>query len=101
MVTQEQIKDLTTRCSALEKYLDIERRKIELEEDEMRALAPGFWDDAKKAEAHMKKVKENKKWIEGHKEVSRAVEELQLAFDFVKDGIASEEELDEDSVSTL
>lgn len=94
MVTIEQIKDLVTRCSALEKYLDIERRKMELEEDEMRALAPGFWDDAKKAEAHMKKVKENKKWIVGHKEVAQAVEELQLAFDFAKDGVASEDEVD-------
>ncbi len=61
----------------------------------MRAQAPGFWDDAKKAEAHMKKVKENKKWIEGYATVSRAVEELNLAFDFVKEGISTEAEVDQ------
>ncbi len=61
----------------------------------MRAQAPGFWDDAKKAEAHMKKVKENKRWIEGYTTVSRAVDELKLAFDFVKEGISTEAEVDE------
>lgn len=61
----------------------------------MRTQAPEFWEDAKKAEAHMRKVKDNKKWIDGYHEVSRAVEELVLAFDFVKEGIATEEEVDE------
>lgn len=61
----------------------------------MRAQAPGFWDDAKNAEAHMKKVKENKKWIESYNRIKMAVEELQLAFDFYKDEITSEEEVDE------
>lgn len=60
----------------------------------MRALAPGFWDDAKKAEIHMKKVKENKKWLGGYQKVKTAVEELQLSFEFLKDEVISEDELD-------
>ncbi len=68
---------------------------IELEEDEMRTQAPGFWDDAKTAEVHMKKVKENKKWIEGYNKVKTAVEELQLAYDFLKEEITTEEEVDQ------
>lgn len=95
MISPDQIKDLTTREEALHRFLDIERRTMELEEDEMRSQAPGFWDDAKKAEAHMKKVKENKRWIDGYKHVAQAVEELQLAADFIKDGISTEAELDE------
>lgn len=94
MVTPEQIKDLKQREATLEKFLDIERRKMELADDELRSQAPGFWDDAKKAEIHMKKVKENKKWTEGHKAVKAAVEEVQIAYDFLKDEIATEEELD-------
>ncbi len=43
----------------------------------------------------MKKVKDNKKWIDGYADVKRAVEELTLAFDFVKEGIATEAEVDE------
>ena len=43
----------------------------------------------------MKKVKELKKWIELYNEVHAAAEELQLAYDYVKEGIVSEEEVDE------
>lgn len=42
----------------------------------------------------MKKVKENKKWIEGYNKVKEAVGELQLAFDFLKEEITTEEEVD-------
>ena len=41
----------------------------------------------------MKKVKELKKWIELYNEVHAAAEELQLAYDYVKEGIVSEEEV--------
>lgn len=43
----------------------------------------------------MKVVRELKKWINFYNEVKSAVEELQLAFDFVKEDIVTEEELDE------
>ncbi len=43
----------------------------------------------------MKKVRENKKWINGYHDVSAAVEELQLAYDFCRDGVTTEQELDE------
>ena len=43
----------------------------------------------------MKKVKDLKKWIELYQEVKAAVDEVQLAYEYVKEGIVSEEELDE------
>lgn len=42
----------------------------------------------------MKKVKDLKKWIELYNEVKGIAEELQLAFDFYKEGVTSEEEVD-------
>ncbi len=42
----------------------------------------------------MKKVKELHFWIDGYTEVEKAVEELSLAFDFVKEGIVTEDEVD-------
>ena len=42
----------------------------------------------------MKVVRELKFWLSSYNEVKAAAEELQLAFDFVKDGIVSEEEVD-------
>lgn len=43
----------------------------------------------------MKKVKELKKWIELYSEVQAATDELQLAYEYVKEEIITEEELDE------
>ncbi len=61
----------------------------------MRTQAPGFWDDAKAAEAQMRKVKELKNWVSGYNEVKTAADELQLAFDFYKEEVMTEEEVDE------
>ncbi len=60
----------------------------------MRTHAPGFWDDAKAAEAQMRKIKELKNWVEGYKGVKTAIEELQLAYDFFKEEAVTEEEVD-------
>ena len=60
----------------------------------MRTQAPGFWDDPKAAEAQRRKVKELKRWVEGYNGVKAAADELQLAYDFCKEGVVSEQELD-------
>ena len=60
----------------------------------MRTQAPGFWDDQKKAEQQMRKIKGIRSWIEGYDEVDKAVEELSLAFEFHKEGVVDEAEVD-------
>ena len=94
MITIEQLKAAKDRVEALTRYLDIETKTIQLEEEQLRTQDPGFWDDAKRAEEQMKKVKGLEKWIVGYKEVKLLVEELELAFDFHKEGELSEEEVD-------
>lgn len=49
----------------------------------------------------MKIVRELKGWLNAYGEVKSAADELQLAFDFVKEGIVSEEELDANYAHTL
>lgn len=66
-----------------------------MEEEELRTHDPHFWEEAKSAEIQMKKVRALKKWVELYNEVHTATEELQLAFDYVKEGIVSEAEVDE------
>ena len=56
---------------------------------------PDFWEDRKKAEAQMKKVKDLHFWIDRYREVEKSVEELALAYDFVKEEVITESELDE------
>ena len=95
MITIEQLKDLKVRTEALYRYLDIENKQVQVEEEQLRTQAPGFWDDAKKAEVQMKKVKGLQAWIDGYKEVKTLVDELDLAFDFFKDELVTESEIDD------
>ena len=101
MITIEQLKDVKTRTEALYRYLDIENKKVQVEEEQLRTQAPGFWDDAKKAEAQMKKVKSLQGWIEGYNAVKTLTDELELAFDFYKDELVTEEEVDEAYAKSL
>lgn len=96
MITAEQLKDILDRADALHRYLNIDKKKVELEEEELRTQAPDFWDDPVRAQEQMKKVKEIEKWIVGYKNVKQATDELQLAFDFYHDEMVTEEEVDED-----
>ena len=77
------------------RYLDIENKKVQVEEEQLRTQVPGFWDDAKKAEAQMKKVKALQGWIEGYAEVKTLADELELSFDFYKDELMTEAEVEE------
>ena len=50
MITQEQLKDVLERADALHRYLEIDKKKIEFEEEDLRTQAPDFWEDRKRAE---------------------------------------------------
>ena len=94
MITSDQLKDVLARVDALHRYLDIDKKKIEFEEEELRTQAPDFWDDPQRAQEQMKKVKGIQKWIDGYKDVRDKADELQLAFDYYHDDMVTEEEVD-------
>ena len=94
MITADQLKDVTERVEALHRYLNIDKRKIEFEEEQLRTQAPDFWEDAERAQEQMKKVKGIEKWLKGYENVRTQSDELQLAFDFYKDELVTEEEVD-------
>ncbi|MBO4268240.1 MAG: peptide chain release factor 2 [Bacteroidaceae bacterium] len=95
MITAEQLKDVLDRTEALKRYLNIDSKLIQVEEEQLRTQAPGFWDDPKKAEVQMKKVKSLQGWIEGYKEVKALADELSLAMEFYKEELVTEQEVDE------
>ena len=74
MITIEQLKDVQQRADKLKSYLAIDEKRIQLEEEELHTQAPGFWEDAKAAEAQMRKVKSLRRWIEGYEGVRTATE---------------------------
>ena len=94
MITIEQLKEIQQRADKLKQYLAIDEKRVQLEEEELRTQDPGFWEDAKAAEAQMRKVKGIKAWIEGYEGVRSATEELQLAFDYCKEELVTEDEVD-------
>ena len=96
MITADQLKDVMERADALHRYLNIDQKKVEFEEEQLRTQAPDFWEDPKYAQEQMKKVKGIQKWLDGYKEVRQNADELKLAFEFYKDEMVTEEEVDAD-----
>ena len=101
MITADQLKDVMDRADALHRYLNIDQKKVEFEEEQLRTQAPDFWEDPKYAQEQMKKVKGIQKWLDGYKTVRLYADELQLAFDFYKDEMVTEEEVDADYTKAI
>ena len=95
MITADQLKDIKERTAALKQYLAIDEKIIQVEEEQLRTQAPGFWDDAKRAEAQMKKVKGLQAWIEGYKEVNNRTEEAEMAMELFREEMVEEHEVDD------
>lgn len=101
MITSDQLKDVVDRVDALYKYLNIDQKKVEFEEEQLRSQAPDFWEDVERAQEQMKKVKSIEKWIVGYNNVKQNADELQLAFDFYKEELVTEQEVDDDYKKTI
>ncbi|MBP5560866.1 MAG: peptide chain release factor 2 [Muribaculaceae bacterium] len=95
MITIEQLKEIQERKDALRRYLDVDNKVIEVEEEELRTHVPDFWSNQKEAERQMRKIKTLHFWIDSCKAVEAAVSEVATGFEFVKEGVLEEEELDE------
>lgn len=101
MITSDQLKDVIERAQALHHYLNIDQKKIEFEEEQLRTQAPDFWEDPQRAQEQMIKVKGIEKWLKGYEQVRQMADELQLAFEFYRDEMVTEEELDRDYVKAI
>ena len=101
MITADQLKDVMDRAEALHRYLNIDQKKVEFEEEQLRTQAPDFWEDPKYAQEQMKKVKGIQKWLDGYKTVRLYADELKLAFDFYKDEMVTEKEVDADYAKAI
>ena len=101
MITSDQLKDVLERTDALARYLNIDQKKVEFEEEQLRTQAPDFWEDVERAQEQMKKVKSIEKWIVGYNNVKQNADELQLAFDFYKEELVTEQEVDDDYKKTI
>lgn len=101
MITSDQLKDVMERAEALHRYLNIDQKKVEFEEEQLRTQAPDFWEDPKRAQEQMIKVKGIEKWLVGYQQVRQLANELELAFDFYRDDMITEDELDADYAKAI
>lgn len=99
MTTAEQIKELHSRVSALEKCLHIEEKRKEVAEKEAVSQSPGFWDDPKKAEAFMKALNSVKSWVTSYDKTLSAVDDLDVLQEFSTE--EDSEELDSGYATAL
>lgn len=95
MITNDQFKEIKNRIEDLHKYLQIEKKKIEIINEEEKSASPDFWDDPKQAEVFLKHLRSKKKWVEDYEAIHTQYEDLEVLQEFAKEDKDSENELDE------
>ncbi|MEL6304807.1 MAG: peptide chain release factor 2 [Bacteroidota bacterium] len=93
MVTTDQQKDLIERLGALRRYLDIDAKLIEIENEEEKTAAPGFWDNPQEAQLKMKSLKAKKKWVDDFNSATTLVGDLEVLSEFFQAGEVEEDEV--------
>ncbi|MFZ9027655.1 MAG: peptide chain release factor 2 [Crocinitomicaceae bacterium] len=93
MINQDQFKEVKERVEAIESYLKIPEKRMELSEQELKTQDPDFWNDPKAAEVQMKKIRGIKVWIESFDELTEFLGDLEVLIEFAKEGEATEEEV--------
>lgn len=101
MVRQDDIQALESRLSDLKEYLSVDEKLMQIAEEEKQTQDPEFWNNAKKAEAVMKQIRNLKVWTESYAQAKTALDDVQVIYEFHKEGESTEEELDEAYSSCL
>ncbi len=83
---------------------DVDERLFQLEEKEQQTLNPNFWDDPKRAETILKELKSHKAWLASYGKVKTRIEDVEVLYEFFREGEGTEEEVDskyKDALETL
>jgi peptide chain release factor 2 len=72
----------------------VDNRSREVEDLSSQTLDPNFWNDPKRAESIQRKIGINKKWLDDYAQLAREVDDTEGLFEFQKEGMATEEEVD-------
>ncbi|MFZ2905495.1 MAG: peptide chain release factor 2 [Cyclobacteriaceae bacterium] len=99
-MTTEQLKDLKTRVAALRRYLDYDRKIVEVKDEELITQQADFWNNPKQAEVTLKNIRTKKVWTDAFERVSKLIEDLEVLNEFHEAGDVGDEELDRDYAKT-
>ena len=95
MVTQEQIVKIADRIQKLKTYLDIDKKRILISNEEEKTANPNFWNNPKDAEVVLKNLRSIKKWVDDYQTLETYVDDLAVVLEFYKEKEATEEDLNE------
>jgi peptide chain release factor 2 len=74
---------------------------MELDEQESKTHDPAFWDDPKAAEEQLKKIASIRSWVTAYDQLGQLVGDLELMPDFIKEGVLTEAEAQEQYAAAL
>ena len=72
---------------------DVDAKRIEIANEEEQTFDPNFWNDSKAAEIVMQSIRNKKKWIEDYETGITLVEDLEVIYEFHKEGEASTDDV--------
>ena len=93
MINQGHIKELKERTERLRSYLHIDKKKIDIRNLEEKTADADFWNNQKEAKKVLSRIKSLKSQVEDYERLERAVEDIQVLYDFYKEGEAEEDEV--------
>ncbi|MGB1042562.1 MAG: peptide chain release factor 2 [Tenacibaculum sp.] len=93
MITHDQLKDIAERIGKLKGYLEIDKKLIEINNEEEKTADPDFWNNPKEAEILMKSLRFKKKWVNDYNAIITMNEDLIVLYDFYKEGDIDEKEV--------
>lgn len=94
MITNDSLKKLQKRIADLKKYLEIDKKRIEISNEEEKTGNPDFWNNQKEAETLLKKLRSLKKWVEDFENIESYFEEIGVLFDFYQEKEATEADVE-------
>ncbi|NCT09280.1 MAG: peptide chain release factor 2 [Flavobacteriia bacterium] len=101
MITLEQLKDISIRIEKLKSYLEIDKKLIQIANEEEKTANPDFWNHPKEAEVLLRELRFKKKWVSDYQEVTSLNEDLNVLYEFYKEGEVEESELEDQFEKTL
>ncbi|MDP3945492.1 MAG: peptide chain release factor 2 [Lutibacter sp.] len=101
MITNEQLNKLQERIGRLKTYLEIDKKAIEISNEEELTGNPAFWNNPREAEIVMRNLRFKKKWVEDFNSILTHFDEVSVLLDFYAEGEVTDKEVEQQYDTTI
>ncbi|HCV15187.1 MAG TPA: peptide chain release factor 2 [Rikenellaceae bacterium] len=95
MINTDQYKEIRQRITALGRSLDIDKKRENLKESELKTQESGFWNNPSEAEKYLKKVSSIKFWVKSFDEIESLNRDLEVLIEFAKEDTEADNDVEE------